>query len=595
MSKYRAGDAEIDLAAGTILRAGEEEQIRAQTLRVLRYLIENRDRLVSRDEIIRNVWGDAAVSENVVAQSIRDLRKALGDDSRAPAFISTNPGAGYRFIADLESCPEAPQPTRRYQAWFWVVTVLLCMAGFVVARSVHLPVTAPAPVYLREVGWWRFDEASGDVAEDSSGQGNRGSFFGSVRREPGIMGPALVFDGVRGGAQGVDSALAFPSPHRSRTVSAWFQANSSNGDLAPIFHYGVRNPATGKVEGRVFLTLDLQGRIVQGVGAAGSMVSRHRVDDGRWHQVVAVWKEHKPPDSPRAEAYLYLDGKEEAAGLLPSIDTPAGGQWTIGGFRQGGTSFRGAIDDVRVFNGALSANTAASLYRCSLGARDLEIDGQGYYFLPIFANGFEGMSGRPGTVRNPRPGYGGAQFARPVNGCAIGCVEGSDVGQDVRISMKLTVPTDSDGNISEAGPYFRSRLAAPGDGIVGGESAGYTALLHSTGLLSVLRLNPRLSVAFATIPHFDPSVAHRLEIAAVGERFQASVDGRIIEFDEGGRKTRTVSIPPVWDGPPKVGTNAGAAGVWFGDRNNSGKIGGQTATEIRVEKATSLLDGRLPD
>ena len=84
-------------------------------------------------------------------------------------------------------------------------------------------------------------------------------------------------------------------------------------------------------------------------------------------------------------------------------------------------------------------------------------------------------------------------------------------------------------------------------------------------------------------PEVDPG-------AAVGDRLQAAVDGRIVEFDEGGRKTRTASIPPAWEGPPRTGNNDGAAGVWFGDRNNIGKIGGQTASEIRLVKATSLLD-----
>ena len=619
--KYRAGDAEIDLAAGIIRRDGVEEQLRAQTLRVLRYLIDNRDRLVTREEILDTLWGNAAVSENVVAQSINDLRKAFGDNSRSPVFIKTIPKAGYRFIACVQPLDKLPDPAlpdpgpsgfnealppvatagpaRRYPMWFWLATAIIGVAGLVIARSV-LPPAAHPPVPLREAGWWRFDEAGGTAIEDSSGKGNTGETFGRVRREPGMLGSALVFDGVRAGAQGDDRALAFPAAHRPRTVTAWVRADSSNGDATPIFHYGNWNGATRSVEGDFALTLQLDGRILQGPARRDRswLVSRRRVDDGRWHHVAAVWTERAAAGAggiPGAggllrEAHLYLDGDEDAAGQLASLYTPAGATWNIGGFREGGTSFRGSIDDVRVFDAALTATQVAALYRCSTGPRDAEIGGLAY-FMPVF-DGFRISPDKPDTVGNSGRDLGGIQFARRVNDCAIGSIKGADVGQDVRISMNLTVPADSDGNISEGGPYFRSRLALPGDGIVGGTSAGYSALLHSTGLLSVLRLNPRLTVAFATVPHFDPRIAHRLEIAAVGERFQASVDGQIVEFDEAGRKTRTVSLPPAWNGPPKVGHNDGAAGVWFGDLNNRGKIGGQAASEIRVAGATSLL---VPD
>ncbi|MCI0489224.1 MAG: tetratricopeptide repeat protein, partial [Blastocatellia bacterium] len=66
------------------------------------YLLEHRERLVTKDELIEKIWEGAAVTDNALAQCIVDIRKALGDDSRRPRFIKTIPKAGYRFISEVE-------------------------------------------------------------------------------------------------------------------------------------------------------------------------------------------------------------------------------------------------------------------------------------------------------------------------------------------------------------------------------------------------------------------------------------------------------------------------------------------------------------
>jgi tetratricopeptide (TPR) repeat protein/DNA-binding winged helix-turn-helix (wHTH) protein len=99
---YRIGEVEVDPARGCIRRAGQELHLRRQTFQVLLYLLDQRHRLVSRDELIEQVWRGAAVTDDAVVQSIVDLRKAFGDDPRHPRFIKTVPKAGYCFIADVE-------------------------------------------------------------------------------------------------------------------------------------------------------------------------------------------------------------------------------------------------------------------------------------------------------------------------------------------------------------------------------------------------------------------------------------------------------------------------------------------------------------
>jgi len=590
MLKYRAGDTEIDLASGIIRRKGREERVRAQTLRVLDFLIVNRDRPVTRDEIIENLWDSASVSENVVAQSINDLRKALGDNSRTPVYIRTIPKSGYQFIAAVEpvQAPVQAAPRRKIPIRIRML-LLVVVAGLMKPSAPKAPLKAT--VYLRETAWWRFAESAGPAVQDSAGNGAAGRMFGGATRGPGPPGlgnegSALVFDGVRCGVQGRAGDAVFPSGPRSRTVSAWFLARSTNGDTTPIFHYW--RPDLGVTGTSLAVSLRLDGKIMQNSAyAAAGLLSRRRFDDAQWHQVVATWREQA--DNPgQCDGRLTLDGIEEASGSLNCGAILPGGVWTVGGFPDTGTSFRGSIADVRILNGALTPLQASALYRCSAGLADADVAGQSSYFIPIYPDGFEPLAGMRWGIRNPGRDFGGVQFARAQNGCAIGSIEGTDAGQDLRISADITVPADIAGEVSAAGPYFRSRSAAPGDGIIGGTSAGYAALLHSTGLVSVMRLNPRAVVAFANIGGFDSRMSHHLEVVAVGQNLQASLDDRILEFDEAGRKTRTVSLPPRWDGPPKLGHNDGAAGIAF-MTGNRGKVGGQTAAGIKVGRATSLL------
>jgi len=86
---------------------------------VLSYLVAHSGRLVPKDELMEAVWPGTYVQEEILKTYVRKLRQALGDDARAPAFIQTRPGRGYRFIAavteDRSAAPDGVpfQPTAR--------------------------------------------------------------------------------------------------------------------------------------------------------------------------------------------------------------------------------------------------------------------------------------------------------------------------------------------------------------------------------------------------------------------------------------------------------------------------------------------------
>lgn len=99
---YRLDGVEIDTSQLCLKRDGKEEHLRQKTFQVLVYLLERRERLITKDELIERIWEGAAVTDNVLEQCMAQIRKVLRDDSRHPRFIKTVPRAGYRIIGEVE-------------------------------------------------------------------------------------------------------------------------------------------------------------------------------------------------------------------------------------------------------------------------------------------------------------------------------------------------------------------------------------------------------------------------------------------------------------------------------------------------------------
>jgi DNA-binding winged helix-turn-helix (wHTH) protein/TolB-like protein len=81
---------------------GTAVPLSARAYDVLLHLVENRQRVVGKDELLKAVWPSTIVEENNLTQAIAALRRALGDSRESPRFIVTVPGRGYQFIADAE-------------------------------------------------------------------------------------------------------------------------------------------------------------------------------------------------------------------------------------------------------------------------------------------------------------------------------------------------------------------------------------------------------------------------------------------------------------------------------------------------------------
>src|SRR5437016_12973383 len=108
-SVFLFDDIRIEPATFRAFKAGKVIQLEPKALRLLLFLIENRDRLIEKDEILDAIWSGTHVTENALTQEIGKLRKILGDDPKAPKYIQTVHTRGYRIIAEsAEANGEGP-------------------------------------------------------------------------------------------------------------------------------------------------------------------------------------------------------------------------------------------------------------------------------------------------------------------------------------------------------------------------------------------------------------------------------------------------------------------------------------------------------
>jgi predicted ATPase/DNA-binding winged helix-turn-helix (wHTH) protein len=108
------GDFELSGAKRTLLKRGENVSLNSKTFDLLLTLIENRGRVLSKDELLETVWEGQFVEENNLTVQISALRKIFGEKKNEHRFIVTIPGKGYKFVGGETSLAVAnhtPKPT----------------------------------------------------------------------------------------------------------------------------------------------------------------------------------------------------------------------------------------------------------------------------------------------------------------------------------------------------------------------------------------------------------------------------------------------------------------------------------------------------
>jgi class 3 adenylate cyclase/tetratricopeptide (TPR) repeat protein len=116
--RYIFGDYVLDTQRCELHHTGAPIKLRRKVFQVLVYLLAHRDRVVSKQELLAQLWPDQFVGEETLTSCIKILRQALGERGRTPRFLRTLHGQGYRFVAVVEErehlpADDAPQTLTR--------------------------------------------------------------------------------------------------------------------------------------------------------------------------------------------------------------------------------------------------------------------------------------------------------------------------------------------------------------------------------------------------------------------------------------------------------------------------------------------------
>jgi len=232
-----------------------------------------------------------------------------------------------------------------------------------------LPVLADPPPAEREkpatldsdphlLGWWKFEEESGNIARDSSPHGHHGTLEGGLSFEsdsaPGRAGKALKFDGGKGAVEIKD--FKGIAGTKARTVAVWIQTRRSRGD---VVSWGTDD------FGKMWIFRFIRGRL--GVTPRGGYYYMNpEVHDGQWHHVAVVLRQADPPNL-HDHVTLYRDGKVAEVhdiGLLDLAPIQTGSDLNV----RIGTGFQGLLDDFRIYDRPLSADEIQALFSLKGGS-----------------------------------------------------------------------------------------------------------------------------------------------------------------------------------------------------------------------------------
>lgn len=211
------------------------------------------------------------------------------------------------------------------------------------------------------VGHWKFDDASGISATDSSGQGNTGTLNGSMTDSDwvnGKRGKALDFDGTNDYVD-LGSSKTYISSTAPFSTSFWFNAESSPNTYSVIL--GLKTDLTNQLQIGYSSDSNFDFHVIFSGQGAGSGVFSNLPSANEWHHGIITFD---GVDYQATGSYkIYIDGVSQS---LTSASSSGGATnanaigWRIGGVST--NYFKGKIDDVRIYDRVLSSTEVAALY-----------------------------------------------------------------------------------------------------------------------------------------------------------------------------------------------------------------------------------------
>jgi len=215
------------------------------------------------------------------------------------------------------------------------------------------------------VGWWELDEGSGTTANDSSGSGNTGTLTDGPIWTNGVAGFALKFDGTNDYVNVAHaSSIDMTGPFTVSTFARFDSLSSPNGWEAGLVAKGATETEWARYalafsgnDGSIFL--------YSGDGySPQSITSTQKVVVARWYHLVGLLR-----GTGANQAEIWIDGVKTGEGTL-NYPSSHSGDLYIGRWRAPDFNFNGRLDDVRLYDYAISSNDVAALY-------NLDTDGDG--------------------------------------------------------------------------------------------------------------------------------------------------------------------------------------------------------------------------
>lgn len=156
--RYRIGqDHILNTHANSISLGDKLIELEHRLVMLLIYFIHHKGEVLSKDQLLKTIWQGKVVNDDSLSVAVSHIRKALGDNPRAPQFIKTIPGVGYQFIGDAEALeetaapattiaePDLPLPSvKPRRLWLGAALVMLLAIGTVVYIAKPRPAVATA-------------------------------------------------------------------------------------------------------------------------------------------------------------------------------------------------------------------------------------------------------------------------------------------------------------------------------------------------------------------------------------------------------------------------------------------------------------------
>src|SRR5260370_16708691 len=109
-SVYEFAEFRIEAGKRLLLRDGTPVALTPKAFDTLLHLVQNRQRIVEKDELMQVIWPDTTVEENNLNQNISTLRRGLGESRGENRYMSPIPGKGYLFIPNTHAPAPPPPP-----------------------------------------------------------------------------------------------------------------------------------------------------------------------------------------------------------------------------------------------------------------------------------------------------------------------------------------------------------------------------------------------------------------------------------------------------------------------------------------------------